>query len=145
MKENKYLLNTLLAAVLFVALAAAHVTRVAVPAVVLPVLNIPNMVLLSVIALLIDHLVSPQTERCYLCVVLLSAAAFGLLPLMAGFACVHNFWKFALVGGVVFTVCTWLFSSVADRLSSGVKAKAAAAITAFGIYLASQCFSGMIL
>lgn len=145
MKQNKYLLNTTLAVVLFIALAAAHIVRVAVPAAVLPVLNIPNMVLLSMVALLADHRISPRTGRNDLSVLLLSGAAFGLLPLVAGFACRHDFWKFGLVGGVVFTVCTWLFSSVTARLSSGPKARAAAAISAFGIYLAAQCFAGIIL
>jgi hypothetical protein len=49
------------------------------------------------------------------------------------------------VGGIVFTVCTWLFSSVTQRLVTGPKARAAAVISAFGIYLAAQCFAGIIL
>lgn len=145
MRENKYCLNTCLSVVLFAALAAAHIARVAAPAIVLPALNLPNMVFLSVIALLADYCLSPRAPRCYICIPVLSAVTFAILPLMAGFACEHNFWKFGLVGGVVFTVCTWLFSSVVDRLSSGPSAKAAAVLSALGIYLAAQGFAGMIL
>lgn len=145
MNENKYCLNTCLSIVLFVALAAAHIARVIAPAIVLPALNLPNMVFISMIALLADHYLSPNASRCYICIPVLSIVTFGVLPLMAGFACEHNFWKFGLMGGVVFTVCTWLFSSVADRLSSGPSTKAAAFLSALGIYLAAQGFAGMIL
>ena len=68
-----------------------------------------------------------------------------MLPLMAGFACQHTFWKFGLVGGVVFTITTFLFTSAQERLLTGPKAKAAIVVTSIGIWLASQCFAGIIL
>ena len=145
MKNNKYLLNTILAAVVFVALAMMLVVRVCLPAAVLPPVNIPNMVLLSVIALLLEHFLTKGNPRCYICIPVFGAITFGILPLMAGFACQHTFWKFGLVGGVVFTITTFLFTSAQDRLLTGPKARAAMVITALGIYLASQCFAGIIL
>ena len=145
MKNNKYLLNTILAAVVFVALAVMLVVRVCLPAAVLPPVNIPNMVLLSVIALLLEHFLTKGNPRCYICIPVFGAITFGILPLMAGFACQHTFWKFGLVGGVVFTVTTFLFTSAQDRLLTGPKAKAAIVVTAVGIWLASQCFAGIIL
>jgi len=145
MKNNKYLLNTILAAVVFVALAVMLVVRVCLPAAVLPPVNIPNMVLLSVIALLLEHFLTKGNPRCYICIPVFGAITFGILPLMAGFACQHTFWKFGLVGGVVFTITTFLFTSAQDRLLTGPKARAAMVITALGIYLASQCFAGIIL
>ena len=145
MKNNKYLLNTILAAVVFVALAVMLVVRVCLPAAVLPPVNIPNMVLLSVIALLLEHFLTKGNPRCYICIPVFGAITFGILPLMAGFACQHTFWKFGLVGGVVFTITTFLFTSAQDRLLTGPKARAAMVITALGIYLVSQCFAGIIL
>ena len=145
MKNNKYLLNTILAAVVFVACAIALIVRVCVPAAVIPVLNIPGMVLLSVIALLIEHFLTKGNPRCYICIPVFGAITFGILPLMAGFACQHDFWKYGLVGGVVFTLTTFLFTSAQERLLTGPKAKAAALITGLGIYLAAQCFAGIIL
>lgn len=145
MKNNKYLLNTILAAVVFAVLAVMLVVRVCLPAAVLPPINIPNMVLLSVIALLLEHFLTKGNPRCYICIPVFSAITFGILPLMAGFACEHTFWKYGLVGGVVFTVTTFLFTSAQDRLLTGPKARAAMVITALGIYLASQCFAGIIL
>lgn len=145
MKNNKYFLPCILIAVVFVAMAICLLVHVWAPAAVIPTLNIPNMVLLSVIALLLEYFLTQGNPRCYLCCFVFGAAAFGILPLMAGFACQHTFWKLAIVGGVVFTGTTFLFTSAIQRLQTGPKARAAAAVTALGIFLAAQCFAGMIL
>lgn len=145
MKNNKYLLNTILAVVVFAACAAGMVVRVFQPAAVIPPLNIPNMVALSVIALLLEHFLTKGNPRCYICIPVFGAVTFGILPLMAGFACQHTFWKLGLVGGAVFTVTAFLFTSAQERLRSGPGARAAMVITALGIYLAAQCFAGIIL
>ena len=39
----------------------------------------------------------------------------------------------------------WLFTTVQERLSSGPSCKAAPVVSAFGLYLASQCFMGILL
>ena len=145
MKNNKFLLPVMLVAVLFVALVAAMLTRIFLPAAIIPTLNIPNMVLLSVIALVLEHFLAKDNARCYVCVAIFSLVSFAVLPLMAGFACVHDFWKYGLVGGCVFTVTTFLFTSATQRLQTGPKARAAVVLTALGIYLAAQCFTGIIL
>ena len=145
MKNNKYLLSTILAVVVFAACAIALLVRVWIPAAVIPPLNIPNMVTLSVIALLIEHFLTTGNPRCYICIPVFGALVFGILPLMAGFACQHDFWKYGLVGGAVFTAVTFLFTSAQDRLLTGPKAEAAMTVTAIGIWLAFQCFAGIIL
>jgi len=145
MKNNKYFLNTLLVAVLFGTELVMMILRVLSPVQILPPLNIPNMVLISLTALLLEHYLSPGNDRCYVCMFILAALTFGLLPLMAGFACQHTFWKIGLVGGAVFTVTAWLFGSVTDRLFSGPKAKLAPLMGALCLYLAAQCFAGIIL
>lgn len=145
MKNNQFLLPTLLVAVLFVALLAGMLLQIFIPAVILPTLNIPNMVLLSLVALLLEYGFSKNSPRCYVCILLFGVAAFAVLPLMAGFACVHTFWKYGVVGGITFTVTTFLFTSAAQRLRTGPKAPAALVLTALGIYLAAQCFAGILL
>ena len=145
MKNNQYFLNTILAILVFAVCTVALLVRVWFPAAVIPPLNIPNMVLLSVIALLLEHFLAPMNPRCYICIPLFGVLTFGILPLMAGFACQHTFWKYGLVGGVVFTVTTFLFTSLTDRLLTGPKAKAALVVCSLGIYLAAQCFAGIIL
>jgi hypothetical protein len=145
MKNNKYLFNTLLTAVLFAVMAVYMVLRLVQPPVILLPLNIPNMVLICLIALVAEYYIAPGNARCYICIPVFSALSFGILPLMAGFACQHTFWKLGLVGGAVCTVTTWLFTSMTDRLLSGPKAKTAAFLSAFGLYLAAQCLAGIIL
>ena len=145
MKNNKYLLSTILAAVVFAACAIALLVRVWIPAAVIPTLNIPNMVALSVIALLLEHFLTKGNPRCYICIPVFSAITFGLLPFAACFVGAVEALKLAVSGGILFTATTWLFSSVQDRLSTGPAAKAAPIVSAFGLYLAIQALMGMIL
>ena len=145
MKHNKYLLNTLLVGVLFGVMAVFMILRAIQPPVILLPLNMPNMVLISLAALVLEHYLAPGNPRCYLCIPVFAMLTFGLLPLMAGFACQHTFWKLGLVGGAVFTVTTWLFTAMTDRISTGPKAKLAPLAGALGLYLAAQSFAGILL
>ena len=145
MKNRTYVLNTFLAAVLGLYLLAAIIIRTFCPQIILPKANIPNMVLLSLIALVLDHYLAPGAKRCYICIPILSAITFGLLPYTAAFVTPATALKLAIVGGLVFTITTWLFSTIQDRLSSGPAAKASAFFSAVSLYMASQCFIGMIL
>ena len=145
MKNKTYMLNTMLAAVLGLALFAAVLVRTFLPAWIIPALDIPNMVLVSLIALVLDHYLAPGAKRCYICIPVFSAVTFGLLPYAACFVGALEALKLAGFGAVVFTVVTWLYSSIQDRLSSGPDAKAAPVISAAGLYLAAQCMMGMFL
>lgn len=143
MKKQVYLLNTLLAAVLGAALLAAVLVRTFVPIVILPKLDIPNMVLVSLAALLADHYLAPGAKRCWVCIPALAVLTFGLLPWAACFVDVVQALRLAVVGGAVFTAATWLFTSIQERISSGPARKAAPLVSAFGLYLAAQGFLGL--
>ena len=145
MKNKAYMLNTLLAAVLSIALLVCVLVRTLAPRIILPRPDIPNMVLISLIALVLDHYIAPGAKRCYICIPLFAAVTFGLLPFAACFTGIWEALKLALVGAVVFTLVTLLYSTIQDRLSSGPAAKAAPILSAFGLYLAFQAFAGMIL
>ena len=142
MNKKTYTLNTLLAAVLGIALLICVVVRTFWPRMILPVMDIPNMVLISLVALLLDHYLAPGAERCYICVPVFSAITFGLLPFAGCFVGAGEALKLAVLGAVVFTAVTWIFSSMLDRLSSGPAAKYAPFMSALGLYLAVQCFMG---
>lgn len=145
MKKNTYTLNTVLAFVLGAVMLAFVLVRTFAPRVILFELDIPNLVLISLAALLVDHYMAPNADRCYICIPLFSAITFGLLPFAACVVGGEEALKLGVAGGVIFTVITWLFSSVQDRLSTGPAAKAAPVMSAFGIYLAVQGLMGMIL
>lgn len=143
MNKNTYTLNTLLAAVLGAVLLVCVLVRTFWPRMILPVPDIPNLVLISLIALLLDHYLAPGADRCYICIPVFSAITFGLLPFAACFVEAGEALKLAVLGCVVFTAVTWLFSSMTDRLSTGPVAKLAPVMSALGLYLAAQCFMGM--
>ena len=63
MKKNQYVLNTILAVVVFVTVLALMLVRTFDPEAWLPKLDIPNMVLLSLVALLVEHYAMPQKWR----------------------------------------------------------------------------------
>lgn len=142
--NKRFFSNTALVAVLTVALAVCRILRTCIPFGVLPELDIPNMVLLSGVALLLDHYFGGQ-RKSDLWLFLLAAVTFGVLPVAAGFAQLAESWKLALVGGGLFWIESWIFGSLEDRLTTGPAAKAAPALSILGLYLAAQCFSGMII
>ena len=145
MNKKTYTLNTLLAAVLGLVLLACVVVRTFWPRMILPAAEIPNLVLVSLVTLLLDHYLAPGAKRCYICIPLFSALSFGLLPFAACFVGALEAIKLGLIGAVVFTAITWIFSSMQDRLSTGPAAKAAPIVSVLGLYLAIQALMGMIL
>lgn len=145
MKNKTYILNTFLAVVLGIYLVVCIFVRTFAPNIILPKVNIPNLVLLSLVALVLDHYLAPGAKRCYICIPVLGALTFGLLPFAACFVGAGEALKLALVGGLVFTVTTWLFTTIQERLSSGPAAKASAFFSAVSLYMAAQCFMGILL
>ena len=145
MKKNTYTLNTVLAMVLGAALLAAVLVRTFAPRIIIAELDVPNMVLISLVALVVDHYLAPDAKRCYICIPVFSAITFGLLPFAACLVSAEAAAELAIYGSLIFTVLTWLFSSIQDRLSTGPAAKAAPVMSAFGLYLAVQGLMGMIL
>ena len=144
MKNNHYFLNTALAIVLGIAAIIAVLVRAFVPAAVIPGLDIPNVAAVSLIALVLDHYVTGGAKRCYICIPVFSAITFGLIPFCAGLTSGMEAVKLAILGGVVFTATTWIYSSMEDRLSTGPAAKLAPILSAAGLFLAAQCFAGLM-
>ena len=140
---KKYLLNTFLAVVFTAALLAMVIARAICPVLIFPGFGVPNLVLISLIALLLDHYIVKDAPRCYICIPVFAFLTFALLPWAAGIIAPANALMLGIKGAVVFTATTWLFTSMADRISTGPQAKLAPVMSAFGLYLASQCFMGM--
>lgn len=144
MKNNTYMLNTVLAALVGICLLIAVFVRAFAPNVIIPQLDVINLVALSLAALLLEHYLAPNAKRCYVCAAIFAALTFGILPAAACFVTAAEAVKLAVLGAVVFTACTWLFTTMADRLSTGPAAKAAPLVSAFCLYLAAQCLMGML-
>lgn len=140
---KKYILNTFLAGVSTLALLVMVIARAVCPVLVFPGFGIPNLVLISLVALLLDHYIVKDAKRCYICIPVFAFVTFGLLPLVAGFIQPFQILGLGIRGAVTFTVTTWLFTSMMDRISTGPSAKLAPVMSAMGLYLASQIFMGM--
>jgi len=145
MKNRTYLLNTILAAVVGIAMLAIMLVHTFLPNFIIPKASIPNLVLLSLIALVLDHYLAKGAQRCYICIPVFALIAFGLLPWVAGYVNANGMWRLAIAGAAVFTAATWLFTTMCDRLSSGPACKAAPLISALGLYLAAQCLTNILL
>ena len=144
MKNKTYVLNTVLTVVVGLAFLAIVLVRTFLPQYILPEVSIPNLVVLSLIALVLDHYLAGNAKRCYICIPVFALLTFGILPWACGYAPANALWKIAVLGCVTFTVTTWLYTSILDRLSSGPAAKAAPVISALGLYLAAQCLTSII-
>ena len=84
-----------------------------------------------------------DAKRCWICIPIFAALSFGILPFAAGMVALSNVLGLALTGAAIFTVCTFVFTSVQDRLSSGPAARLAPIMSALGIWLAVQAFAGI--
>ena len=67
------------------------------------------------------------------------------LPAAAGLIAGSGAVRFAVVSGAAFLVLTFLFTSLRERLLSGGAGRLALLFTSIGLFLACQCFAGMIL
>ena len=143
MKDNKYLLNMLLAGVLGLVLLVLVLVRTFAPMIIMPKFDVVNMAIISLAVLVLEAYLAPGAKRCYVCVAVFSAVSFGLLPFAACFVGALEAVKLGAVGCVVFTAATWVYSSMLERISTGPVAKAAPAVSALGLYLAVQCLMGM--
>ena len=143
MKNKTYTLNTVLTAVLTAVLAVMVVLRTVSPQLILMQFDIVSITDISLAALVLDHYLAPNAKRCDVCIPIFAALSFGILPFAAGMVAVKYLLGLALTGAVVFTVCTFVFTSIQDRLSSGPAAKLAPIMSAFGIWLAVQAFAGI--
>lgn len=143
MKKNPYFLNAILTLILFVAALVLVLFRTFLPQIILPAWDVPNFSLLCLLALVIDRYAAPQAKRCKVCIPVFSFLSFALLSWAAGLASPVDALTLGLVGSALFTVLTWIFTSLCQRIASGPVAKAAPIISAVGLYLAVQCFMGI--
>ena len=143
MKNKTYTLSTLLSVVLGIVLLAMMLLRAFAPNIILPIFDIPMLTAISLAALVLDHYLAKGAKRCYVCIAVFAALSFGVLPMVAGLVQVENAMGLMVNGCVIFTVTTFVFTSIQDRLSSGPAARLAPIMSALGIWLAVQAFAGI--
>lgn len=135
--------NTLLAGVVGVFCLASMLLRAFAPAVILPVLDLPMLVLLSLIALTMERYLEPNQSRPWGWTVLLSGAVFAFLPWCAGLTEGETIWKLFLAGAAVYGGGTFLYGSMFRRLAATPASRLAPAMSAFALFLACQALAGL--
>ena len=141
MKHNPLKRSALLAVVVGLACLGLAVTGAMAPMTVLPKLDLPLMLGLSAIALALDA----YTGRPGLSWPgLLVNTVLALLPWCAGLPAGVPLWTLGLAGAAVFGLSALLYTAALERIATGPKAPLAPAGTAFMLYLAGQCLSGLL-
>ena len=143
MEKKNFVLNVLIAVVLGAGLLVGIVWKAFQPNVVLADLELPAIAALVLIALVIEYLWKGTQKRAWAVQIVLAAITFAVIPFAAGYAGPGT--GLFLCGTVMFTALTWILDSVAERLDVTCDCKCAMIPTAFVMYLACQCFMGMIL
>ena len=143
MKNKTYTLSTVLIAVLAAVLAVMVILRAVSPQLILMQFDIVSITGICLIALVLDHYVAPGAKRCWICIPVFAALSFGIPPVAAGMVALKGALGLALTGCVIFTLCTFVFTSIQDRLSSGPAARLAPVMSALGIWLAVQAFANI--
>ena len=143
MEKKNFVLNVLLAVVLGAGLLVGIVWSAFQPNVVLADLDLTAIVALVLIALVIEYLWKGTQKRAWVVQIVLAAVTFAVLPMAAGY--VGAGVKMILCGTALFAALTWVFDSVAERMSVTTHCKFAMIPRAFVMFLACQCLMGMIL
>ena len=118
---------------------AAVLYRVFLSAAVLPAVGLPAAAACSLLALAAEAYLSKGVPRRNWGLTLLLGA------LTAGLTAGTEAVRFAVVGGAAFGALTFLFTSLRERLASGPSGRLAPLVTAGILFLACQCFAGMLL
>ena len=143
MEKKSMTLNVLLAVVLGAGLLVGIIWKAVMPNVVLSDLDIPAMAAIVLVALVIEYLVKGTQKRAWAVQIVLAAVTFAVLPWAADLPTAGL--AVTACGTAVFAVLTWIFDAVAQRMDVTADCKYAMIPTAFVLYLACQCFMGMIV
>ncbi len=148
MKQKTFLVNTVLAVLMTLAVAAYYVSGTFVPGIVIPKLSIPVLGGMSLLALMVERYLNADNERTWAesaVAALLGGITLVILPLIAGFVPGGEVVKLLIVAVVVCFVCDRIYLSLCDRLRSGKMMCIAPALAAGLLFLALQAFEGIIL
>lgn len=149
MKAVTFKLNTVLAGVVGAACLLAVLLRTFAPITAwLPNIDIPCLAAVSILALVIDGYIDGKKipARCWALTALLAALTFWLLPWASGLvADAAAAVRMGVIGGALFTVLTFAYTSIRERLNSGNSNILSPLCAGLVLYLASQCLMGILL
>ncbi len=148
MKAVTFKLNTVLAGVVGVICLVLMLVRTFMPQAILPLIDIPNLAAVCAAALVIDCYLNWKRvpKRDWVLTAVLAVLTFWLLPWAAGLCSgIGEALRLGVIAGVLFTVMAFLFTAIEDRMVSGKAGFLAPICVGAGMYLACQCFAGILL
>ena len=145
MRKNPYLINILLAGILAAISLGFLIARLVLPMVVLPAWNLPNLIILCMLALVADAYLSENVQGCWVLKGILAGITIALLPVAAGLIPASEGWTLLIAGTLVFMGCERMFHFAVDRLRSGPAGKLAPLSAGLTMCLMGQIFCGMVL
>lgn len=144
MKENRYFIHVLLTATVGIVCLTGIITRAFCPGMIFPQVNIPFLVLLSLIPLVMEYYLVSDIKRNWLISAFFVGVIFVVLPFCAGWNTGVAAWKLFASGIAVFGVTDGLYRSVGERMSLYSRRGFSPIANAFVLYLASQCLQGLL-
>ena len=151
MKAVTFKLNTVLAGVVGAACLLAVLLRAFAPITAwLPNIDIPCLAAVSILAMVIACYIDYFTgvkkpARCWALTAAMALLTFWLMPWAAGLADAGEALRIGVIGAILFTVLAFLFGTIRERLLSGKSNVLTPACVGFVMYLACQCFMGILL
>ena len=145
MRKNPYLINILLAGILAAVSLGFLIARLVLPMVVLPAWNLPNLIILCVLALVADAYLAEGDQGCWAVKAVLAGITIALLPVAAGLVQASEIWTLLIAGILVFLGCERMFHSILDRLSSGPAGKLAPVSAGLTMCLMGQIFCAIFI
>lgn len=148
MKAVTYKLNTILAALVGVICLAFVLIRTFMPQAILPLVDIPNLAAVCAAALVVDCYFDLKSvpKRDWALTAVLAVLTFWLLPWASGVVeGAGAALRVGVIGGLLFTAMALLFNNIRGRLVSAKSGFLAPMGVGAVMYLACQCFAGMLL
>ena len=148
MKAVTYKLNTILAALVGVICLAFVLIRTFMPQAILPLVDIPNLAAVCAAALVVDCYFALKSvpKRDWALTAVLAVLPFWLLPRASGVVeGAGAALRVGVIGGLLFTAMAFLFNTIRGRLVSAKSGFLAPLGVGAVMYLACQCFAGMLL
>ncbi len=144
MKKKIDMSGILLSTVTVVILLSAMLIRAFFARVILPDFGFSVIITISLLTLVLNHYLYKDRRKDYRFIPIYAAFVFGLFPWVSCFCAPIEALKSAVIGTLVFTVTSFVFDSIILRLSAAGASKAAPLISAFTLFLASECLMGII-
>ena len=148
MKAATYKLNTVLAGLVGGICLVLMLVRTFMPQAILPLADIPNLSAVCAAALVIDSYLDWKRvpKRDWVLTAVLAVLTFWLLPWAAGVTSgIGEALRLGVIAGALFTIMAFLFNAIQDRMVSGKSFLLAPLCVGVGMYLACQCFAGILL